>query len=98
MTDIAKRIEDMDRVGIDTAVLSLSTPNVYFAPPDQQAEVARLVNDSYAEEIAKRPDRLKGFASIPMDDAAAAVTELHRAIDDLKLNGVILLSNVNGRA
>ena len=98
MTDIGRRIEDMDRVGIDVAVLSLSTPNVYFAPPAQQAEVARLVNDSYAEEIAKRPHRLKGFASIPMDDPAAAIRELHRAIDELKLNGAILLSNVNGRA
>jgi aminocarboxymuconate-semialdehyde decarboxylase len=98
MTDIAKRIEDMDRVGIDVAVLSLSTPNVYFAPPSEQAEVARLVNDSYAEEIAKRPDRLKGFASLPMDDPEAALTELRRAIGDLRLSGAILLSNVNGRS
>ncbi|MDE3100977.1 MAG: amidohydrolase [Chloroflexota bacterium] len=97
MTDIAKRIEDMDRVGIDVAVLSLSTPNVYFAETAQQPEVARLVNDSYAEEIAKRPDRLAGFASVPMDDPDAALRELHRAIEDLRLNGVILLSNVNGR-
>lgn len=97
MTDVGKRIEDMDRVGIDVAVLSVSTPNVYFAEPAQQPEVARIVNDAYAEEIAKRPDRLKGFASIPMDDPDAAVRELHRAIDELKLNGVILLSNVNGR-
>ncbi len=31
---------------------------------DEQPEVARMVNDAYAAEIAKRPDRLKGFASI----------------------------------
>ncbi|MDE3192403.1 MAG: amidohydrolase [Chloroflexota bacterium] len=97
MTDIGKRIEDMDRAGIDVAVLSLSTPNVYFAEPSQQPEVARLVNDSYAQEIAERPARLRGFASIPMDDPDAALRELHRAIDELKLSGVILLSNVNGR-
>jgi aminocarboxymuconate-semialdehyde decarboxylase len=88
----------MDRVGIDVAVLSLSTPNVYFAQPSEQAAVARMVNDAYAAEIAKRPDRLKGFASIPMDDPDAAVRELHRSIGELKLNGVILLSNINGRA
>lgn len=98
MTDVGKRIADMDRVGIDVAVLSLSTPNVYFAAPAEQPEVARMVNDAYAEEIAKRPDRLMGFASIPMDDPDAAVRELHRAIEELRLNGVILLSNVNGRA
>jgi aminocarboxymuconate-semialdehyde decarboxylase len=97
MTDPQKRIEDMDRVGIDVEVLSLSTPNVYFAPPDRQAEVARLVNDGYAELIAKHPSRFKGFASIPMDDPDAAVRELDRALGELRLQGVIVLSNINGR-
>ncbi len=87
----------MDRVGIDVEVLSLSTPNVYFAPPERQAEVARLVNDAYAELAAKHPKRFKGFASIPMDDPEAAVRELHRSLDELRLNGVIVLSNINGR-
>jgi aminocarboxymuconate-semialdehyde decarboxylase len=98
MTDVAKRLEDMDRVGIDVAVLSLSTPNVYFAKPADQPAVARAMNDAYAEVIAKHPSRLKGFASLPLDDTEAALRELHRAIDDLRLNGVVLLSNVNGRA
>jgi aminocarboxymuconate-semialdehyde decarboxylase len=98
MTDPQKRIEDMDRVGIDVEVLSLSTPNVYFAPPDRQAVVARLVNDGYAELIAKHPSRFKGFASIPMDDPDAALRELDRALGELRLQGVIVLSNINGRA
>jgi len=97
MTDPSKRLEDMDRVGIDVEVLSLSTPNVYFAPAERQAEVARLVNDAYAELAAKHPTRFKGFASIPMDDPDAALRELDRALGELRLNGVILLSNINGR-
>jgi aminocarboxymuconate-semialdehyde decarboxylase len=97
MTDPARRIEDMDRVGIDVEVLSLSTPNVYFAPPERQAEVARLVNDAYADLAARHPKRFKGFASIPMDDPDAALRELERALDELRLNGVIVLSNINGR-
>ncbi len=96
MTDVAKRIEDMDRVGIDVEVVSLSTPNVFFADAKGQPEVARMVNDSYAELIAKHPRRFKGFASIPMDAPDAALKELHRALDELKLNGVILLSNIHG--
>jgi aminocarboxymuconate-semialdehyde decarboxylase len=97
MTDPDKRIEDMDRVGIDVEVLSLSTPNVFFAEADRQAGVARMVNDAYAELIAKHPTRFKGFASIPMDDPDAALVELHRTIDELKMNGVVLLSNIQGR-
>jgi hypothetical protein len=98
MTDVAKRIEDMDRVGIDVEVVSLSTPNVFFADAKGQPDVARMMNDAYADLIAKYPKRFKAFASIPMDAPDAALAELHRAVNDLKLNGVILLSNIRGAA
>lgn len=97
MTDVAKRLEDMDRVGIDVEVVSLSTPNVFFTDAQHQPEIARIVNDAYAELVAQHPTRFKGFASIPMDDPDAALHELHRAIDELKMNGVILLSNIAGK-
>ncbi|HEX3142372.1 MAG TPA: amidohydrolase family protein [Pyrinomonadaceae bacterium] len=97
MTDVGKRLEDMDRVGIDVEVVSLSTPNVFFTDADHQPEIARMVNDAYAELAAQHPVRFKGFASIPMDAPDAALQELHRAIDELKLNGVILLSNIGGQ-
>jgi aminocarboxymuconate-semialdehyde decarboxylase len=97
MTDVSKRIEDMDRVGIDVEVVSLSTPNVFFTGAQHQPAVARMINDSYAELIAQHPKRFKGFASIPMDARDEALEELHRAIDSLKLNGVILLSNIGGK-
>src|SRR5215510_4150140 len=97
MTNVAQRIEAMDRAGIDVEVISLSTPNVFFTDGQHQPEVARMINDSYAELIAQHPKRFKGFASIPMDAPDAALAELHRAIDELKLNGVILLSNIGGQ-
>ena len=97
MTDVGRRLEDMDRVGIDVEVISLSTPNVFFTDAQHQPDIARMVNDAYAELIALHPARFKGFASIPMDAPDAALNELHRAIDDLKLNGVILLSNIDGK-
>jgi len=98
MTDPGLRLADMDRVGIDVEVLSLSTPNVFFAEGQAQLEVARSVNDAYAELIAQHPARFKGFASIPMDAPDAALRELDRALGELKLNGVVLLSNLRGRA
>lgn len=97
MTDVAKRLEDMDRVGIDVEVVSLSTPNVFFAGAQRQGEIARLVNDAYAELVAAHPTRFKAFASIPMDAPDEALEELRRAIDQLKMNGVILLSNIGGK-
>jgi aminocarboxymuconate-semialdehyde decarboxylase len=98
MTDPVQRLQDMDRVGIDLAVLSLSTPNVFFVEGSEQPEVAEMVNDAYAELIAQHPRRFMGFASIPMDNPDAALAELHRSIDTLRMHGVILLSNIRGRA
>jgi aminocarboxymuconate-semialdehyde decarboxylase len=98
MTDVGKRLEDMDRVGIDTEVLSLSTPNVYFVEGKAQADVAHMVNDAYADLVAKHPGRFLGFASIPMDDPNAALVELRRAMDELRMQGIVLLSNIRGRA
>ena len=98
MTDVAKRLEDMDRVGIDQEVISLSTPNLFFADAERQPAIARMVNDAYGELMAQHPTRFKAFASIPMDSPDEALTELHRAIGKLKMNGVILLSNISGNA
>jgi aminocarboxymuconate-semialdehyde decarboxylase len=98
MTDVSKRLEDMDRVGIDVEVVSLSTPNVFFAEAKAQPDVARMMNDAYADLIARYPRRFKAFASIPMDSPDAALAELHRTLGTLKLNGVILLSNIRGAA
>ena len=97
MSDPAKRLEDMDRVGIDVEVLSLSTPNVFFSGDEDEVRIARTVNDAYAELIAEHPKRFHGFVSIPMDVPDQALKELHRAIDELKMQGVILISNIKGR-
>lgn len=98
MTDPDQRIEAMDRTGIDVEVVSLSTPNVFFTDPPRQTEIARRINDEYAALISRYPTRFKAFATIPLEDPDGAVTELHRAIDELKLNGAIVLSNIRGTA
>ena len=53
MTDPQLRIEEMDRAGIDVEVISLSTPNVYFADAEHQPEIVRLANDEYAELLVE---------------------------------------------
>src|SRR6267378_3099793 len=54
---------------------------------------APMTDVAYAELAATHPGRFLGFASIPMDDPDAALRELERAVDELRMQGVILLSN-----
>ena len=57
MTDPARRLEDMDRVGIDVEVLSVSTPNVFFADEARQPDVVALDD---REQMAHPRRRLRG--------------------------------------
>jgi predicted TIM-barrel fold metal-dependent hydrolase len=62
------------------------------------AEMARIANDGMADLVRKYPDRFVGFtASLPMNDADAAVREAARAVDQLGACGVQIFTNINGR-
>src|SRR5687768_18157633 len=45
-----------------TTLFRSSTPNVFFTDAKHQPAVATMINDSYAELIARHPKRFKGFA------------------------------------
>jgi aminocarboxymuconate-semialdehyde decarboxylase len=95
---LTERLAQMDQMGVDMQVLS---PTVGFYQYDNDAEttaaVARDCNDEIAEMKQAYPARFAGFATLPMQDIAAAVGEMERAIVKLRLNGVIIGDHVNGR-
>jgi len=91
------RIAEMDKVGVDLQVLSLCPPMVYWADGALGGRLARQFNDDLAATVAERPDRLAGLATVPLQDVAASVEELDRAVRQLGLKGVSIGSNVNGK-
>src|ERR1043165_1395765 len=67
------RIAEMDRGGLDICILSLTGDGVQAIPDVSQAiHIARRANDQLAEQIAKHPNRFKGFAELPLQDPNAA--------------------------
>ena len=58
---------------------------------------AQMVNDGVAEFVARKPDRLKGFGTVPMPDGNEAAKELERCVTKLGFKGVQVLTNVNGK-
>ena len=98
MTNMARRLADMDRMGVDIQVVSPSILHqcTYFAEPEEALKMERLGNERIAEMVGRHPDRLVGLGSVPLQDALLASEELQRCVDELKLKGVIISSHVNG--
>ena len=94
MHDIAERLPLMDRVGVDMQALSVSIPQAYHPDRATAIAMAQPANDGTAEVCRQYPTRFKGFASLPLPHADAALEELARAIDRLDLHGVVLGASV----
>lgn len=87
-TDPDLRLKRMDAAHIDFQVLSPS-PLTYFHHIDAPDAIAycRKHNDALAELVSRYPDRLAGFAALPMQAPSAAVEELERSVKELGLWG-----------
>jgi predicted TIM-barrel fold metal-dependent hydrolase len=91
-----KSIAMMDESGIKTAIISLSLPDVSFIGAENPADLARKSNEYAARMIADYPGRFGAFASLPFLDPQTMMVEVEYALDILKLDGIVLLSNVRG--
>jgi aminocarboxymuconate-semialdehyde decarboxylase len=88
----------LEGAGVDTQLLTLTSPGTHVEMPKRAVELARMVNDAFAEIVLARRGRFTALATLPLNDPSASVTEFVRAIDDLGLPGAMLFSNVNGTA
>lgn len=79
--DADRRLEEMDRDGVDLQVMC-STPVLfaYARPVEQALHCARLFNDAALELSAKGRGRLKTLCQVPLQDTDAACRELSRAM------------------
>ncbi|MCW5603429.1 MAG: amidohydrolase [Burkholderiales bacterium] len=88
--DADAKVESLDRRGVDFAVISPG-PQAFFyglGDADVALRTARIVNDGVAQMAAKRPDRLCGMATLPMQHPEAAITELERVVKEYGFRAV----------
>src|SRR6516165_6865768 len=88
-----QHLDLMDEAGIGRAVLSLSSPGVYFGDERAARSLAREVNEFCAEVVRQYPARFGQFATLPLPDVGGSLTELGYCFDQLGVEGVVLLSN-----
>lgn len=94
--DIAYRQTVLEHEGVDTQVITLTTPGTHVEQPDRAVRLARLVNDAFAEVVRERGPRFAALATLPLCDPLASAAELRRAMTELGFAGAMLFSNVNG--
>ncbi|HXW29635.1 MAG TPA: amidohydrolase family protein [Xanthobacteraceae bacterium] len=86
-----KRLRLMDQHGVEMMVLSLNAPAIQaISDPGRANELARRANDILAAEVAKRPDRFRAFAALPMQEPELAIRELERCVTELDFKGALV--------
>jgi len=91
------RVERIKEHRVDMQILSSPHPGVDRFSPDESAEMSRIINDGIAKAVRKYPKQFQGLAMLPLIDTKLALKELDRAVLDLGLKGMCMLTNVAGK-
>ena len=90
---VAKTLEDMDKAGVATSIVSITSPAVSFADADAARRIARESNEWMASLRRDHPGRFGSFAMLPMQDVDGSLREIEYALDTLKADGIGLLTS-----
>src|SRR5882724_1818980 len=90
----ALSLEDMDKSGITTSVLSIAQPGVWYGNNvEESRKLARQLNEYGARLVKDHPGRFGLFACIAPPDVLGSLKEIEYAFDTLKADGIGLLTS-----
>jgi predicted TIM-barrel fold metal-dependent hydrolase len=94
----ADSLDDMDKNGVATSVLSLNHPVVVW-PSDQAAarKQAREWNEFMTLQGQDHPGRFGTFAVLPILDVEGSLREIEYALDTLKADGINMMTNIGDK-
>jgi predicted TIM-barrel fold metal-dependent hydrolase len=90
---VAKSLDDMDKAGVATSIVSVTTPGVSFTDAAAARRVARESNEWVAQLRRDHPGRFGSFAMLPMQDVDGSLREIEYSLDTLKADGIGLLTS-----
>lgn len=91
-----ERIKEMESNEVGIQVLStIPVMFNYWAKAEHAYETARYLNDNIAETVNTFPKRFLGLGTVPMQDVSLSVKELERCVQELKMPGLEIGSNIN---
>ena len=97
LVDLDQQLVDLERQRLTARTLMVPPFTLlYELEPATGAQWARAINEAIAETVTAAPDKLVGFGTVPLQDVAAAVSELSWAIVEGGLGGIEIATSVNG--
>jgi aminocarboxymuconate-semialdehyde decarboxylase len=94
LTDLDRRLADLDAAGVDVQVVSPSPSQYhYWADPPSAERIWTGANTGIAGLVAKHPDRLLGLGLVPLQHPDLMVRALEHAVLDCGLHGVEISSH-----
>jgi predicted TIM-barrel fold metal-dependent hydrolase len=99
--EIPTRLMQMNKVGIERQVLSLTHPEVNTRAldisPDVRVKLAKTFNDEVSKIAEENKGRFIPVAEVPLVLPDEAIIELERAVGDLGMMAVQLSSTIDGK-
>jgi aminocarboxymuconate-semialdehyde decarboxylase len=96
LTSAARRLDDLDAIGVDVQIVGPMPMHRYWAEPQLAVTLTRTINEAVAAHCAEGRGRLYGLGTLPLQHPGIAVGELERAVRDLGLKGVSVSTSVAG--
>jgi predicted TIM-barrel fold metal-dependent hydrolase len=93
-----RNIDEMDKAGITTGMLSPTAPAVWFGDVQEARKAARELNEyAAAKMVGDFKGRYGLFATLPMPDVEGTLKEIEYAYDTLKVDGVAFLTSYDNK-
>jgi predicted TIM-barrel fold metal-dependent hydrolase len=92
-----RSLEQLDKNGIQTAMLSISQPGLKFDDIEGTRSMLRYTNEYGASLVRDHKGRFGLMATLPLADIDGSLREMEYTLDTLKADGINLLTSYGDR-